>query len=149
MRRAADMLLSFIISFSLLFSNVCLAGEIVESGTTLSEDSYVFSIEEATLLMERISELEEMEGELLKYRELETVRMQQIGLYKANEEFYSMQIGRYQALDLTNQELLLKYQRRNNLHNIENASFFILGMAVTFSSIAVANSIVTNQNANY
>ena len=75
--------------------------------------------------------------------------MHQIGLYKANEEFYSMQIGRYQALDLTNQELLLKYQRRNNLHNIENASFFILGMAVTFSSIAVANSIVTNQNANY
>ena len=65
MRRAADILLSFIISFSLLFSNVCLAGEIVESGTTLSEDSYVFSIEEATLLMERISELEEMEGELL------------------------------------------------------------------------------------
>ena len=137
------------ISFSLIFSNICVAGEIVNSGTTLSEDSYVFSIEEATLLMERVATLEKKEEELLRYKELETIRMQQIDLYKLNENFYSMQIGRYQELDLTNQSLILKYQKRNNIHNVENAGFFLLGMAVTFGSIAAANSIVVNQNANY
>lgn len=141
--------MAFAISFSIIFSSNAFAGDIVPAGTTLPEDSYVFSIDEAEALMIRVKELEAKEVELEKYRELEVVRLEQINLYKFNEEFYSLQIDRYKQLDLTNQSLIDRYQRRNRFQSAENTGFFILGMAITFGSIAAANAIVANQNANF
>ena len=40
------------------------AGDVIKAGTTLEEDSYVFTIEEATNLLQRIEELEVKEKEL-------------------------------------------------------------------------------------
>lgn len=139
----------FCISFSLILSNVSYAGEVVSAGTKLEQDSYVFSIPEATALMDRLKELEAKELELEKYKELEEVRVNQIDLYKLNESFYSVQIERYQQLDLTNQTLIQKYQKRERLQGIENVGFFVLGMAVTFGSISAANAIVSNQSNNF
>jgi len=142
------LILSSIISFSLIFSNIALAGDIMPQGTVLEEDSYVFTVEEATALMRRVQELEEKELELEKYKELEAVRQSQIDLFTVNEEFYTLQIDRYKQLDITNQALIDRYQRRDRFQGIENAGFFVLGMAITFGSIAAANAIVANQSNN-
>ena len=146
MMSAIKYILSFIISFSLIFSNIAFAGEIMPEGTVLTEESYVFSIEEATALMQRVQELEEKEKELERYRELEEVRLSQINLFELNEDFYALQIERYQQLDVTNQQLIDKYQRRDRLQTAENVGFFLLGMAITFGSISAANAIVSNQS---
>ena len=79
---------------------------------------------------------------------LEAVRQSQIDLFTTNEEFYNLQIDRYKQLDLTNQALIDRYQRRDRLQSLENAGFFVLGMAITFGSIAAANAIVANQSNN-
>ncbi len=139
-------ILSFMISFPLRFSSTALAGDIMPEGTVLSEDSYVFTIEEATALMQRVQELEAKEAELERYKELEEVRLSQIDLFKLNEDFYTLQIERYQQLDYTNQQLIQRYQRRDKLQTIENVGFFVLGMAITFGSISAANAIVSNQS---
>ena len=138
-------ILSFIISFSLIFSSTALAGDIMPEGTVLQEESYVFTVDEATALMQRVQELEAKEAELERYKELEQVRLSQIDLFKLNEDFYSIQIERYQQLDSTNQLLIQRYQRRDKLQTIENVGFFVLGMAITFGSISAANAIVSNQ----
>ena len=143
---ALKTILSFMISFSLIFSSTAFAGDIMPEGTVLTEDSYVFTIEEATALMQRVQELETKEAELERYRELEEVRLSQIDLFKLNEDFYTLQIERYQQLDYTNQELIQRYQRRDKLQTIENVGFFVLGMAITFGSISAANAIVSNQS---
>lgn len=139
-------ILSFMISFSLIFSSTAFAGDIMPEGTVLNEDSYVFTIEEATALMQRVQELEAKEAELERYKELEEVRLSQIDLFKLNEDFYTLQIERYRQLDYTNQQLIQRYQRRDKLQTIENVGFFVLGMAITFGSISAANAIVSNQS---
>ena len=142
-------LFSLFICFSLVLAPVANAGEIVEAGTTLSEESYVFTIEEATSLMQRLEELEAKEVELDKYKELEQVRLSQIDLYKLNEEFYLTQIDRYKQIDLTNQRLIDRYQRRDRFSGLEKAGFFVLGMGISFGAISAANAIVVNQNAAF
>tara|TARA_B100001094_G_scaffold333180_1_gene409304 strand:+ start:1362 stop:1820 length:459 start_codon:yes stop_codon:yes gene_type:complete len=138
-----------IICFSLVVVPAANAGEIAEAGTTLSEESYVFTIEEATSLMQRLEELEAREAELARYRELEEVRLRQIDLYKVNEEFYLTQIDRYKQIDLTNQSLINRYQRRDKLNSLEKAGFFVLGVGISFGAISAANAIVANQNAAF
>lgn len=142
-------LFSFIICCTLILSPCAYAGEIVPAGTELSEESYVFTIEEAADLMQRLQELEQKEKELEKYKELEQVRLQQIDLFKLNEGFYTTQIDRYKQIDLTNQKLIEKYQRRDKLNSLEKAGFFVLGLGIAFGSISAANAIVANQNAAF
>ena len=137
-------LLSPIICFNLIFISVANAGEIVAAGETLTKESYVFTVEEATSLMQRIQELEAKEAELAKYKELEEVRLRQISLYKINEEFYSSQIERYKQIDLTNQKLILRYQKREKLSGLERAGYFALGVGLSFGAISAANAIVAN-----
>lgn len=142
-------LFSLIICFNLIFTPAANAGEIVAAGETLTEESYVFTVEEATSLMQRIQELEAKEAELEKYKELEEVRLKQIDLYKLNEEFYLTQIDRYNKLDSTNQELIQRYQRRDKLSSLERAGYFVLGVGLSFGAISAANAIVSNQNAAF
>lgn len=140
---------SFVICLSLIVSPCAYAGEIMQAGSELSEESYVFTIEEATELMQRIEDLESKEKELEKYRELEEVRLKQIDLFKINEEFYSLQLDRYKEIDLTNQKIIEKYKKRDKLSGLEKAGFFVLGMGLAFGSISAANAIVANQNATF
>jgi len=142
-------LFSLIICFNLIFIPAANAGEIVAAGETLTEESYVFTVEEATSLMQRIQELEAKEAELVKYKELEEVRLKQIDLYKLNEEFYITQIDRYKQIDLTNQDLISKYQKRDKLNGLEKAGYFILGVGLSFGAISAANAIVANQHATF
>ena len=125
------------------------SGEIMPAGSELTGESYVFTIEEATSLMQRIEELELKEKELQKYIELEEIRLKQIDLFKLNEEFYEAQIDRYKEIDLTSQKIIEKYQKRDKLSNLEKAGVFVLGMGIAFGSISAANAIIANQSAAF
>lgn len=136
-------LFSIIICFNLIFIPVASAGDITPAGTTLKKESYVFTVEEALSLMKRIEELEAKEKELEKYKELEDIRVKQIDIYKLNEKFYTTQIDRYEEIDLRSQDLILKYQKKDRLNNLEKAGYFILGVGLSFGAISAANALIT------
>ena len=96
----------FMCTVLLAFPQAALAGDIVPKGTVLEQESYVFTIDEATRLLKRIEELEAKEKELEGYVKLESLRLQQIDLYKVNLEYSQSQNLRYMNLLNTNQDLL-------------------------------------------
>ena len=128
----------------LLPINNAFAGDIVPAGTQLEEDSYVFSIDEATRLLERLEELEAKEDALNKYLELDILRTQQIDLYKVNLDYTQSQLGYYIDLSSTNQDLIDRYNTRNKFHWLENLGFLILGIGLTTASFVVADNITDN-----
>ena len=133
--------------FMLIFPQQALAGDVVAKGTTLKEDSYVFTIDEATRLLKRVEELEAKEKELIKYKELEAVRLQQINLYKINLDYSQAQNKRYVNLLNINQDLIDKYNRRNDIRTWENVGFFALGMTLTVGIFFAADAITDQMEA--
>jgi hypothetical protein len=142
MRFVLKQLMSLAIIASLVFTpNISWAGDVVKAGTTLEEDSYVFTIDEATALLNRIEELEAKELELDRYRELEVLRVQQIDLYKLNLDYSQSQVDRYAHLTVINQDLLDKYNRRDRFQTLENIGFLSLGIAITIAAFVGADAI--------
>ncbi len=136
----------FVIGITL--PNVSFAGEIMPEGTELAEESYVFTIEEATALLARIEELEAKEKKLDMYLQLEEVRMQQIDLYKLNLDYSQEQINRYSNLMVTNQDLIDRYNKRDRLQTWENVGFLALGIGLTVSAFLVADSVTDHMETN-
>lgn len=138
----------FICIFTLLLPNPAIAGDIKPKGTVLEEESYVFTIDEATRLLRRVEELEAREKELYKFKELETLRLQQIDLYKINLDYSQSQNQRYIGLLNTNQDLLDKYNRRDRLQTWENIGFLALGMSLTIGAFLAADAITDHMETN-
>jgi hypothetical protein len=133
-----------IIFFAFLsLANNSYAGDIRPAGAVLEEESYVFTIAEATNLKKQIEDLEKdlaaASKELNKYKELEEVRLQQIDFYVLNEGFYLSQISRYKDLQLLDRNLLDKYRKRDRLQTVENIGFLSLGVALTIGSFLLAD----------
>jgi hypothetical protein len=134
-----------VIALSLFFpAGNAYAGDILPAGTILEQESYVFTIEEATGLKNQIEGLEKnlasLTLELAKYKELETVRSQQIDFYKLNEGYYQLQISGYKELQLLDRDLLNKYRKRDKLQTLENIGFLSLGIGLTIGSFLLADS---------
>ena len=139
---------AFICIALLAFPNFALAGDIKPKGTVLESESYVFTIDEATRLLKRIEELEAKEKELVKYKELEALRLQQIDLYKINLDYSQSQNLRYMNLLDTNQNLLDKYNRRDRLQTWENVGFLALGITLTIGAFLAADAITDHMETN-
>ena len=148
MNKVLNIIMIMVISLSLVYAPVVYAGDIVPAGTTLEEESYVFTIDEATRLLQRVEELEIKEKELLRYKELDIVRTQQIDLYKLNLDYSRTQLDYYASLTNTNQNLMDRYNRRDRLHNLENIGFLVLGMALTVGAFVAADSITDQMEIN-
>jgi hypothetical protein len=143
-----NILILFLSLSILAVPSVSFAGDVVTAGTTLEEDSYVFTIEEATNLLARIEELEIKEAELEKYKGLETLRLQQIDLYKINLDYSESQIQRYISLNQTNETLIDRYQKRHRLQTVENIGFLALGIGLTIGAFLAADSITDHMETN-
>ncbi len=128
-------------------SSVAFAGDIKPKGTVLEEESYVFTIDEATRLLKRIEELETKEVELNKYKLLESLRLQQIDLYKVNLEYSQAQNQRYIGLLDTNQDLIDRYNKRDRMQTWENVGFLALGITLTIGAFLVADSITDHMES--
>jgi hypothetical protein len=149
MRFILKQLMAFVVITSFVFApSVGWAGDIVKAGTTLEEDSYVFTIDEATNLLARIEELEAKELELNRYKELEVLRVQQIDLYKLNLDYTQSQVDRYAHLVDINQDLLDSYSKRNRLQTLENIGFLSLGIAITVTAFLGADAITDHMEVN-
>jgi hypothetical protein len=149
MRLFFKQLVTLVTVMSIVFApSISWAGDIVAAGTELAEDSYVFTIEEATSLLNRIEELEAKEAELARYVELEALRVQQIGLYKLNLDYSQSQIDRYAQLNITNQDLIDRYNKRDRLQTWENIGFLALGMALTVGAFVTADAITDQMEAS-
>ncbi len=138
----------FVCIFTLVVPSFAFAGDIKPKGTVLEAESYVFTIDEATRLLKRIEELEAKEKELIRYKELETLRLQQIDLYKINLDYSQSQNQRYINLLDTNQDLLDKYNRRDRLQTWENVGFLALGITLTIGAFLAADAITDHMETN-
>lgn len=137
-----------LLSFVLCIPSVSFAGDIKPKGTVLAEESYVFTLDEATRLLKRLEELEVKELELKKYKELEKVRLDQIDLYKVNIDLYKTQNDRYIGLLNTNQDLIDRYSRRDNFQTWENIGFLTLGITLTIGAFLAADAITDSMERN-
>lgn len=137
----------FMCTVLLVFPQAALAGDIVPKGTVLEQESYVFTIDEATRLLKRIEELEAKEKELEGYVKLESLRLQQIDLYKVNLEYSQSQNLRYMNLLNTNQDLLDKYNKRDQLQTWENMGFLALGITLTIGAFLAADAITDHMES--
>ena len=146
--------MSFVVNFFVVFSLIFLlipvahAGDIIQKGTVLEEDSYVFTIEEATRLLNRVDELEKKEEALQKYIQLDEIRTRQVDLYKLNLDYTSTQLDYYIDLSHTNQSLIDRYSKRKRYDTIENIGFLVLGVALTTTSFIVTDNIIDGMNQN-
>ena len=149
MKLLIKQLASLIVVMSMIFTpSVSLAGDILPAGTELAEESYVFTIEEATNLLNRIEELEAKEKELERYIHLESLRVQQIDLYKLNLDYSQTQMERYAQLNITNQNLIDRYNKRDRLQTWENIGFLSLGIALTIGAFLGADAITDQMEAS-
>ena len=127
---------------------IAVAGDIVAAGTTLESDSYVFTIEEATNLLQRIEELEVKEQELEQYTALDSIRTQQIDLYKINLDYTRSQLTYYIEIESLNQDLISRYNKRSRFHTLENIGFMTLGIGLTIGAFLAADSITDHMETN-
>lgn len=131
----------FSIFLSLMVSAPVFAGDVMPKGSVLEQESYVFTVDEATRLLQRVEELEIKEKELDRYVSLDKIKTEQIDLYRLNIDHTRDQLSYYISLTDTHQNLIDRYNRRNRFNTLENAGFFILGMGLSYGSFMVADSI--------
>jgi hypothetical protein len=134
--------------FALVSSGTAIAGDVKPKGTVLTEESYVFTIDEATRLLKRVEALEAKELELNKYKGLEALRLKQIGLYKLNLDLSQTQNTRYIDLLGTNQDLLDRYSKRDRLQTWENFGYLALGITLTVGAFFAADAITDQMERN-
>ena len=140
-----------ILIFSLIFSfsfSPAIAGEKLPKGYTLNVDSYVFTIDEATRLMERIKYLEKIEKELVEQKKLVVIQGRQIDLFKLNEQHKNDQIKYYSDLAGINHKLLKKYEDRSDINSWTKMGYLTLGVVITVGAFILAGSVIDGTGSN-
>lgn len=140
-------ILIFCLIFSFSFSPA-IAGEKLPKGYTLNVDSYVFTIDEATRLMERIKFLEKIEKELVEQKKLVGIQGRQIDLFKLNEQHKNDQIKYYSDLASINHKLLKKYEDRSDINSWTKMGYLTLGVAITVGAFILAGSVIDGTGSN-
>jgi len=124
------------------------AGDRLPKGYTLNVDSYVFTIDEATRLMERIKLLEQMEKELVEQRRLVSIQGKQINLFRLNEKSKDDQLRYYSDLAGINHRLLKKYEDRSDINSWTKMGYLTLGVAITVGAFILAGSVIDSSSSN-
>ena len=124
------------------------AGEKLPKGYTLNVDSYVFTIEEATSLMERIKLLEQMEKELVEQKKLVEIQGKQIDLFSLNDKNKEDQLRYYSDLSGINHRLLKRYEDRSDINSWTKMGYLTLGVAITVGAFILAGSIIDSSSSN-
>lgn len=125
---------------SLLVFNAS-ASDVVKSGTTLREDSYVFSLEEAEKLKIRIEDLERKERLLDQYEKLDSLKKQQIDLLQLSLETKDKQISLYNDIITEKDKQILLIQKAKRSEYINSAVIFISGIALTSGALYAADKL--------
>jgi|7_EtaG_2_1085326.scaffolds.fasta_scaffold108347_3 hypothetical protein len=133
---------------SIFFSAGALAGDVLPAGAVLEEESYVFTIEEATELLRRVEELEIKEERLNYYLELEPIHEQKFTLYQSNIDLYKFQVTEYQHILNISQLEIDRLHKRQKWRWLENYGMLFIGVAVTTSSFLIADAVTDHMQQN-
>ncbi len=136
-------LLKSIIAFFFLTS-VAQAGEVMQAGTVLTEDSYVFTIDEAQQLRKRMEELENKESQLDVLKTLDEVNKQKITLYEETISLKNLEISEYKKILTSNDEYIDKLNKRVKNSKSMNYIAFGGGFSLALFSIIIADKIDDN-----
>jgi hypothetical protein len=128
------------ILYALIFN--IYGSEILPKGEVLSEDSYVFSIEEAEELKARIIELEKKEKELVLYKDLASQYEKKDNLYSLSDEYKDRYMNNLVKINQNNQLIIDTYNRKERFSQLERYSYFALGAITAYSSVYIGSSLV-------
>ena len=137
-------LISLLSLILFLFSPNVFAGDVLPAGTVLEEDSYVFTIEEATSLLQRVEELEKKEESLNYYIDLDALSRQKFTLYESNIDLLNFQITEYNNIVQLNGRELERMHKRARLNWLENYGMLILGAVITTTGFIIVDQITDN-----
>ena len=119
-----------LVTFLLILLPSVFAGDIIKKGEILKEDSYVFSIDEAERLKQRLAELEKKEKILLEYEKINALMSRKDILYKDLDETYKLKEENYnkiiKSLELENE----RYREKVKYNDLEN-NLIIGGTVIT------------------
>ena len=130
---------------SISFSGVCYAGEILKAGDVLPEDSYVFSIEEAERLKDRVIELEKLERKVEEYKKLEALYENKIDLYLENENVYKRRVSNLDQIISSLEKVNERHERHQKWDKAEN--YIILSSAIAGTILTFITVDYINDNA--
>ena len=138
--------MKIILGLYLLISqaNLAYAGEIKPAGTKLSEESYVFSIEEAESLKARIIELEKKEKKLEQYLLLDELNNKKIDIYLSNEEIYKRRIDNMDSIIVDLENVNNRYSKINRQNGLENTILVTSSVAATILSFIAIDYLNDN-----
>lgn len=123
------------------FSGVSYAGDVVSAGETLKEDSYVFTIEEAERLQERLFELEKKEQILIQYETLSSLQEDKIELFLENETIYKERISNLNTIIDELEEINARNIKNQRWNRVENSLIVATTVATTISMFILVDYI--------
>lgn len=113
----------------------------MKKGSVLEEDSYVFSLEEAEELKQKIINLEyaekqlELQKELVKNLELKET------LLEENVQRYQEYSKNLEEINNNNQLIIDKYMKKESLSTFKMTGYFVLGFSLAYGSIYMASRL--------
>lgn len=121
------------------------AGDYMKTGEILLEDSYVFNVEEATGLMNKLSALEqEVENQkkiIEEYKRLDQIQQQKELDFIDLVETKELQITEYEQLHALDTNRIKQLNRQVNSSKFEKWAFMGLGIGITVGAILVADKV--------
>lgn len=121
------------------------AGERLPAGTVLSEESYVFSIEEANkmkILIESLEkELDKKNKVIEQYKELDAVQQEQFELQNNTIFLLEERITKHKAWHEVDAKRIKSLEKRDKFSQVEKWGLFTGGVAITVAAILVADKI--------
>lgn len=115
----------------LFFSNFAMAGDVLKSGTKLTEDSYVMTLTEAQEIKNQIQELEfkinNAQSEIEQYQKLDQLQEQEIQELNQIVEMKQTEVDTYKNLIAEYDEQMQKLQKHRDLEKVILVGGSILG----------------------
>lgn len=140
-RKIAKDLFLFVVSLTLILPTPALAGEPMEVGTVLTEDSYVFTLDEAKDLLKRMEELEKKEELLTQYQELVDVKDQKIGLLEDQLQIKGEMLQERERLLAAADKRIQDLERYTRLRPLEDAGFTLLGIGLAVGLMFAVDAV--------
>jgi len=125
-----------------MFMSSSLASEQMSEGDILSQDSIVFSLEEAESLKGRILELEESERQLQIYKDLYTLEESKSALLEDSVEVYKLKENNYSSIIDNYEKIIEEKDSQLKYKKLENTSYFLLGATTIIGSFYLTNSVI-------
>jgi hypothetical protein len=121
------------------------AGKRLPEGTVLAEESYVFTVDEATELMQTIESLEakvaQQEETIVLHKELDEVNEEQEVELEVLLEIRHEQITAYEEWVVADAARIKALERQKRITQLERWGFLAIGVVVTGGAIIVADRL--------